>query len=183
MFSFLFTVSASDLSDANTLRKRCETEIKQLKVVVMNFGDETDKNNFAKAERNIKMGKLKVIQTKYKEAISQYNDYLKLHHTIYKSMSKKYITRTAKLIDNVGEDLVDHLDNSKIEKYLQMANQNLKDAKSTDRTKHYKTAINQCRRAKEYALAAYKQAGKKIPVKYKVDSDDIAKKINVDKRK
>ena len=176
--SFLSTVSASDLSDAKTLRKRCETEIKQLKVVVMNFGNETDKGNFAKAQRNIKMGKLKMIQTKYKEAIEQYNKYLKIHHNIYKSLSKKYITRTTKLIDDVGMDLVDYIDKNKVEKYLQMASQNLNDAKSSDLSKHYKSAVKNCRRAKEYVLNAYKQAGKKIPVKYKVDIDDIAGKIS-----
>jgi hypothetical protein len=177
LFSVVSPLAASDLSDAKALRDRCETEMEQLRTGVMNFGDEKDRKDFDNAERAVRMGKVKMAQTKYREAMDQYNGYLKLHHLIYESLSKKYIDRTSALIDEVGVDMVDHIDNRKIEKYLQLASQNLREAKANDGAKHYKPAINHCRRAKEYALGAYKLAGMTVPSKYEVDMTDISGKI------
>ena len=182
VFFLIFPLSASDLSDASALKDRCESELEQLRTGLMNFGDVKDKKDFESAERSVRMGKVRMAQTKYRDAIDHYNAYLKLHHVIYESLSKKYLARTSELIDEVGVDLVDHIDNRKIEKYLQLASQNLREARSNDGAKHYKQAINHCRRAKEYALGAYKLAGKSVPSKYEVDMMDIAGRVHKQKK-
>jgi len=168
---------SSNLSDATALREKCEREAKILNVSVKNFGDEKDKLDFQKGEKMIKMGKVKFIQSKYPAAIEKYNNYLKLQHSIYASLAKKYINRTEKVVDETAEDLVDHIDNLKVEKYFRLASQNLRDAKSTNSTKHYKRSIDHCRIAKNYAISAYKLVGKKIPQKYMKDLKDYEKKI------
>ncbi|RPI91785.1 MAG: hypothetical protein EHM32_10150 [Spirochaetales bacterium] len=172
MLAPAMTVYASDLSDATHLRERCEKEIKALEVPVRNFGDASDLASFAEAEKQIKLGKVKFIQTKYQEAIVIYNEYLKIQAALYRSLAKKYVERTDKLVDGVGVDLVDHVDDQKVEKYMQMASQNLKDAKTALDSPHPKGAIDLCRTAKNYALSAYKLVGKAAPAEYDRDAVD-----------
>lgn len=168
---------SSDLSDATALREKCERELKIIEVSVKNFGDASDLQEFKKGEKLVKLGRLKFAQTKYPEAIDKYNNYLKLQHNLYESLAKKYTERTAKLIDEIAEDLVDYIDNRKVEEYIRLANQNLKDAKSTMINRHYKSTINHCRLAKNYAFGTYKLIGKKIPKQYERDSADNEKRI------
>lgn len=163
---------ASDLSDATHLRERCEKEIKALEVPAKNFGDAADLASFAEAEKQIKLGKMKFIQTKYREAIAIYNEYLKIQSALYRSLAKKYVERTDTLVDAVGVDLVDHVDDKKVEKYMQMASQNLKDARTALDSPHPKGAIDLCRTAKNYALSAYKLVGKTAPAQYEKDIAD-----------
>ena len=163
---------ASDLSDATHLRERCEKEIKALEVPAKNFGDAADLASFAEAEKQIKLGKVKFIQTKYREAIAIYNEYLKIQSALYRSLAKKYVERTDTLVDAVGVDLVDHVDDKKVEKYMQMASQNLKDARTALDSPHPKGAIDLCRTAKNYALSAYKLVGKTAPAQYEKDIAD-----------
>ena len=153
---------ASDLSDATHLRERCEKEIKALEVPAKNFGDPADLASFAEAEKQIKLGKVKFIQTKY----------LKIQSALYRSLAKKYVERTDTLVDAVGVDLVDHVDDKKVEKYMQMASQNLKDARTALDSPHPKGAIDLCRTAKNYALSAYKLVGKTAPAQYEKDIAD-----------
>jgi hypothetical protein len=165
-------LNASDLSDATHLRERCEKEIRALEVPAKNFGDAADLASFAEAEKQIKLGKVKFIQTKYREAIAIYNEYLKIQSALYRSLAKKYVERTDTLVDAVGVDLVDHVDDKKVEKYMQMASQNLKDAKTALDSPHPKGAIDLCRTAKNYALSAYKLVGKTAPAQYDKDVAD-----------
>lgn len=168
---------ASDLSDARSLRSKCEKEVKILEVSVKNFGNESEQQEFSKGEKIIKLGNVKFIQTRYKEAIEKYKEYLKLQFNLYAKLAKKYAEDTGILIDNIAEDLVDFIDNKKVTKYLELANQNLKDAKSAMTTKHYQNIINVCRTAKNYAISAYKLVGKEFPSLYKKDAADNDGKI------
>lgn len=172
IFAVAVSAFASDLSDATHLRERCEKEIKALEVPAKNFGDAADLASFAEAEKQIKLGKVKFIQTKYREAIAIYNEYLKIQSALYRSLAKKYVERTDTLVDAVGVDLVDHVDDKKVEKYMQMASQNLKDAKTALDSPHPKGAIDLCRTAKNYALSAYKLVGKTAPAQYDKDVAD-----------
>ena len=171
------TAYSSDLSDARTLREKCETEIKLLEVSVKNFGNEAEQQEFAKGEKLLKLGNVKYIQTKYREAIETYNEYQKLQFNLYAKLAQKYVDETGKLIDSIAEDLVDFIDNKKVVEYFRLANQNLKDAKSAMSTKHYQNIIKILRTAKNYAISAYKLVGKEVPGLYKKDAADNDGKI------
>ncbi len=178
LFSFAPSpLFSSNLSEAKGLRERCEKEIKILEIAAVNFGDTSDLDNFTKGTKLVKLGKVKFIQSKYPEAIEKYKSYLKLQFYLYESLSKKYSARTKKMVDTIAEDLVDHIDNKKVEKYLRLANQNLKDGNSTMLNKHYKTSIGLFRNAKNYAIQSYKLVGKSIPDQYKKDMADIEGRI------
>jgi hypothetical protein len=177
LYSLIVPGYASDLSDASALRERCEKEILGLEVSVKNFGDNVDIEEFQKGEQSIKLGKVKFIQSKFTEAIEIYNKYLTLQYNLYEILAKKYIDRTEKINDAVGEDLVDFINDKKVVEYLRLATQNLKDAKAAMATKHYKNIIDVCRSAKNYALGTYKIAGKPVPEQYKKDVTDNEGKI------
>jgi hypothetical protein len=168
---------ASDRSDATALRERCEAEVKVLEIAVKNFGSEKDLKDFQDGIHLIKTGKVKIAQSKYLEAITKYNEYLKLHHKIYKSLASIYIARTEQLYNDVAAELVDFIDNEKVGQYLKLANQNLADAKARDLSENFKLAVDLCRNAKKYSLDCYKAANKEIPEKYKKDLKDINKEI------
>lgn len=168
---------SSDLSDATDLKQRCEKEINGLEICTKNFGDNADMEQFKQGEQFIKLGRVKFIQSKYTEAIDVYNQYLKLQFSLYEVLAKKYIERTEKLNDAVSADLVDFINDQKVVQYLQLATQNLKDAKAGMSAKNYKTIIDVCRNAKKYALGAYKLAGKPVPEDYKKDAADTEGKI------
>jgi hypothetical protein len=168
---------ASDRGDAMALRERCESESKALEIAVKNFGSEKDVKDLQDAVNLIKTGKVKIAQSKFLEAITKYNEYLKLHHQIYKSLSAGYMARTEQIYNDVAAELVDFIDNEKIGRYLRLANQNLEDAKSRDKSENYKLVIDLCRNSKKYSLDCYKAAKKEIPEKYKRDMEDINKKI------
>jgi hypothetical protein len=177
---FLFNTAplfSSNLSEAKKLREKCEKEIKHLEIAVKNFGDKSDLDNFKKGTKLIKLGKVKFIQSKYPEAMEKYKSYLKLQFYLYESLAKKYSARTEKVVDTIAEDLVDYVDNKKVEKYLRLASQNVKDGKSTMLNKHYKNAIGLFRNAKNYAIQSYKLVGKSIPHTYKRDMADIDGRI------
>ena len=168
---------ASDRGDATALRERCEAESKVLEIAVKNFGSEKDAKDFQDGINLMKTGKVKIAQSKYLEAIAKYNEYLKLHHAIYKSISASYIARTEQLYNDVAAELVDFLDNEKVGQYLKLANQNLADAKSRDLSENFKLAIDLCRNAKKYSLDCYKAAHKEVPEKYKKDLKDNNREI------
>lgn len=177
MFIFYNPLLASNQSDADTLKNRCEKDSTQLEIPVTNFGDESDREEFKKGEKLIRLGKVKFVQTKYPEAIDKFNEYLLLQSNLYKSLSEKYLERTEKMIDTIAEELVDDIDNKKVEEYLRLANQNLKDAKSEMQRKNYKNVVKLCRLSKSYAISAYGLVGKSAPDEYKKDSTDNDNKI------
>ncbi|MBN1495138.1 MAG: hypothetical protein JXA07_00105 [Spirochaetes bacterium] len=168
---------ASDLSDATMLRDKCETNLKVLEVPVRNFGDSADIDSFQKAGNLVKLGKMKLLQTKYLEAIKIYKEYLLLEKDIYMSLAKKYLARTQKMSDDIAVDLVDHIDKTNVEKYIRLANQNLKDAGREISAERYQNCIKLCRVSKKYSLSAYAAAGVKEPSQYKVDFADNENRI------
>lgn len=175
-------VIASDLSDATTLREKCEAESKPLDIAVKNFGSQSDKSSFQSGADMLKAGKVKMAQSKFLEAKAIYNDYLKLQNSIYKSLAASYISRTDELINEITAELVDSIDNKKIDQYFKLAAQNLKDAKASEQGERYKSAVDLCRNAKKYVIDSYKLAGKKTPEKYERDLKDIAKQIYQEKK-
>ena len=164
-----FPLFASDMSDAKMLRERCEKEIKHLEVCVKNFGDASEKERFAKAERLVKMGKLKITQSKFKEAVEKYNQYLKMQYNLYVDLAKKYIDRTQQVNDQVAEELVDHIDEPKVDKYFKLAYRNLKNARDAMNQKNPVQAIRDCRKSKEFSLGVYRLVGKEVPDTYRID--------------
>ncbi len=168
---------SSDMSDAKMLRERSEKEIQQLEVCVKNFGDDSEKERFNKAQRLVKMGKLKITQSKFKDAIGNYNQYLKMQYNLYVDLAKKYIDRAQSVNDEVAEELVDHIDKPKVDKYFKLAYRNLKSARDSMNQKNPEQAIRDCRKSKEYSLGVYKLIGQSVPDKYTVDVIDLQGKI------
>ncbi|MFW5770251.1 MAG: hypothetical protein ACOCX9_02340 [Spirochaetota bacterium] len=168
---------SSDMSDAKMLREKSEKEIQRLEVCVKNFGDDSEKERFNKAQRLVKMGKLKITQSQFKDAIDKYNQYLKMQHNLYVDLAKKYINRTRAVNDEVSEDLVDHIDKPNVDKYFKLAYRNLKSASDSMNQKNPVQAIRDCRKSKEYSLGVYKLIGQTVPDKYSVDVIDIQGKI------
>jgi hypothetical protein len=163
---------SSDRSDAEGLRERCEREFKPLEVSVANFGDQADKAMLQKGEKKLKLGKLKIAQSRYKDAIGIYNGYLKLQWDVYMSIAKKYVDRTRAVNDEIAEDLVDSIDKPKVSEYLKLAYRNLEDAKKALANDNPVLAINACRRSKKYSIGAYGLVGRPVPEKFKADFAD-----------
>jgi len=181
MFSLAFALSAtglyaSDLSDAETLRDKCDREIAELQVPAKNFGDQADLGKLDEGAGLIKLGKVKLLQSKYLEASASFNKYLALQQGLYKSLAEKYMARAEKMADDIAVELVDSKD-PKVAEYLKLANQNLKDAKGEMLSERYKNAIKLCRVSKNYSLAAFKAAGKPVPEEYRKDASDNENRI------
>ena len=174
---FCSMLHASDLSDATMLRDKCETNLKALEVPVRNFGDSADIESFQKAGNLVKLGKMKFLQTQYLEAIKIYKEYLLLEKGIYMSLAKKYLARAQKMSDDIAAGLVDHIDKPNVEKYIRLANQNLKDAGREISAERYQNCIKLCRVSKKYSLSAYGAAGVKEPSQYEVDFADNENRI------
>lgn len=164
---------ASDLAKANALRKRCEKEASVIKIAVTNFGDQTDKANYVKGVKLIKIGKAKLARSKFVDAQKKYMEYLLLQKKIYKSLAKKYLKRTDNLIDEITSELVDHIDNKKVDKYFKLAARNHNSGKQSMTRNHFTQVIEDCRTAKKYVISCYKLVNLPMPAKYAVDWRDI----------
>jgi len=171
------TLIASDLSDATEMRAKCEAEFKAIEVPAKNFGNYYVKQNYKTAVDLLKEGKIKLAQSKYQEAIAIYKKYLQLQDDMYKELSKDYISRAETIYNDTAVELVDFIDNEKVSKYFQMANQNVVDAKKASTAANYKLVIETCRTSKKYSFESYKAAGKAIPDKYKKDIKDNNKEL------
>jgi len=172
IFFFSVPLLSSDMSDAAALRERCEKEFKHLEVCVTNFGDAADKSNLLESSKKLKLGKLKITQSRYIDAIDIYKGYLKLQSEMYAGLAKKYIERTQKLNDEIAEESVDSIDKAKVDEYFKMAYRNLEDAKKGTASSNPVLAIEACRRAKKYSLGVYGLLNKPVPEKYKIDAMD-----------
>jgi hypothetical protein len=172
MGMFAVPAFASDMSDAESLRKRCEKEVKALEVCVKNFGDESENMAYQESVNKLKLGKLKITQSKFKEAIGIYNEYLRLQRKTYDSLAKKYLDRTKKVNDEIAEVLVDKIDDPKVDKYFKMAYSNYEDAKSGGSSSNPVLIIEACRRSKKYSIGVYGLLGKPVPDAYKTDRAD-----------
>ncbi|MBN2159426.1 MAG: hypothetical protein JW807_08520 [Spirochaetes bacterium] len=177
--ALMFTVPAftSDMAEAESLRKRCEKEGKAFEVCVANFGDESEKKAFLDSVKKLKLAKLRITQSKYKEAIDLYNDYLKLQRKTYDSLAKKYLDRTKKINDEIAEVFVENIDDPRVDKYFKMAYRHYNDAKSGGSSGNPVLVIEACRRSKEYSIGVYGLLGKPIPDMYKTDVADNAGRI------
>ena len=176
IMSLTLNLYSSDLSDAQSLRERCEKESVEVQVPVKNFGDQSDMDEFNRGMQMIKLGKVKFLQSKYPDASESFNKYLLLQQGLYKSLAKKYLERTEKMLDDIAVELIDN-SNPKIEEYLRLANQNFKDASKENTAERCKNSIKLCRIAKNYALSCYKAAGRSVPDQYKNDLTDIDNKM------
>lgn len=174
-------LSASDSSDAEALRKRCEKEVKSLEVCVKNFGDAKDKSDYAECESQLKQGKLQLSQSKFKEGIDTYNGYLKLQSSVYTSVATKYLERTKDVNDKIAAEMVDSIDNPKVNDYLKLAYRNYEDAKTAMLRSYPVQVIDACRRSKQYSLATYGVVKKPVPDQFSVDKSDNDKKIAAEK--
>jgi hypothetical protein len=164
-------LQASDLSDAEALRARCEKEAAEIEVPLKNFGDQAERDEYGRGAAMIKLGKVKFLQSKYLEASESFNKYLLLQQGLYKSLAKKYLERTETMLDDIAVELIDSSD-PKIEEYLRLANQNFKDAQRENTAERHKNAIKLCRISKSYALSGYGAAGKAMPEQYGRDAAD-----------
>jgi hypothetical protein len=176
-FPAALALYASDSSDAEMLRQRCEKELKTLEVCVMNFGDTGDQSKYATGVKEIKLAKVRITQSKFKEAIEKYNGYLKLQNEIYKSLAEKYLARTQTMNDTIAEELADSIDTPKVDDYFKLAYRNLEDAKTAMTRGYYLQTIEACRRSKQYSLGAYTLVKKPAPDAYKTDIADNDGKI------
>ncbi|MBN1531790.1 MAG: hypothetical protein JXA20_03930 [Spirochaetes bacterium] len=178
LLPLMLPASASDLSDATSLREKCEKEVKVVEIAVKNFGSAAVLTDFQKGNEILRGAKIMMAQSKFAEAKRQYNDYLTLQNGMYKNLSAIYIERTDAINKEVPADLVDFIDNEKVCAYFKLANQNLVDARTSITRQYYKHAVDLCRDAKRYALGSYKLAGKALPSKYGKDMADINGKIS-----
>ena len=172
-----FALNASDRTDALSLKSKCDSESKILEIPLRNFGEENDIKNFEEGIKTIKLGKIKVAQSKYREAINLFKKYLSIQYNIYKSLAAKYIKRTERINDESAMELVDFVDNPKTLKNFEGAFSYITNAKKYNTTKHYSKVIGQCRSAKKYLFDNYKISGKEIPDDYKKDFVDISNRI------
>jgi hypothetical protein len=170
-------VLASDSSDAENMRKKCEKDIKSLEICAANFGDATDKTNFDAATQLIKKGKIEISQSKYLDALATYKDYSKLQNEIYTSLAAKYLERTKKINDTIAAEMSDSIDNPKVSDYLKMAYRNHEDAKVAMTRSYPVQVIDACRRSKKYSIGVYGLLKKDIPATYSVDVADNDLKI------
>jgi len=165
-------VAASDLSDATTLREKCEKEVKIVEIAVKNFGSDAVMKDFQSGNECLKAAKLMMAQSKFADAKTKYGEYLAIQSGMYKNLSAIYIERTGALNNEVASDLVDFIDTDKVSVYFKLANENLVNAKTNSMRQYFKQAVELCRNAKKYALGSYKLAGKEMPSKYAKDMTD-----------
>jgi len=168
----LMPLFASDSSDAESLRQKCEKEIKGLEICVSNFGDSNDKGKFDEGTKTIKLAKIQITQSRFKEAIDSYNVYLKLQSETYKSLAEKYLERTKKINDEIAVELSDSIDQPKVSDYFKLAYRNLEDAKTAMTRTYSVQAIDACRRSKKYSIGTYGLVKKPVPDQYKIDTLD-----------
>lgn len=169
---------ASDLSEATELREKCEAQVKVLEVAARNFGDDAVLRDFQQGTELLRSAKVKMAQSKYAEAKPLYADYLKLQHRVYKGLASIYIKRAEEVFNEVTTELVDFIDNKKVDQYFKLANQNIQDARLASGGERYKEAVELCRNSKNYLFESYKAAGKATPEKYARDIKDINREID-----
>jgi hypothetical protein len=176
-FFINFYISASDRTDALDLKDKSEKGSKQLEIVVKNFGDKADLNEFDKGLNLIKAGNVNILQSNFLEASAKFNEYLKLEYDTYKSLAAKYIQRVEDLIKETSNDLIDSISIDGVQKNFTTSSSHLNNAKSSFNTKHYQDVIMSSRIAKKYLFANYDLADKKLPDKYQKDFADCGNKI------
>jgi hypothetical protein len=169
--------AASDLSDATSMRQKCEEEYKALDITVKNFGNPFVKRRYEDAGVMLKEGKLCLAQSKYKEAMEIYKKYMILNNEIYKDLSVDYINRAETMYNDTAKELVDYYDNDKVGNYFRLAKQNVDDAKKAAASNNYRLAIDLSRISKKYSIESYRLAGQAVPDKYKKDIKDNNKEL------
>ncbi|MBN2544546.1 MAG: hypothetical protein JXB50_02035 [Spirochaetes bacterium] len=168
---FVF-INSSDRTDALDLLTKCEQGSKQLEITVKNFGEKNDLDDFEKGIGLINLGRVKLAQTKYLDAKTNFQNYLNLEYNIYKSLAARYIKRVEQLFDETSNELAANISNEKVLKNFETANSYLENAKMQLTTKHYLEVVKISRLAKRSLLSNYEIAGKKIPDDYAKDFAD-----------
>jgi len=168
-FPFIYS---SDRTDALDLLAKCEQNVKQLEIAVKNFGEKPDLDDFDKCIASINQGRVKIAQTKYIDAKTNFDSYLTLEYNIYKSLAGRYIKRIEQLVDETSNELAASISNEKVLKNFELANSYLENAKLELTSKHYFEVVKISRLAKRALLSNYDIVGKKIPDNYAKDFAD-----------
>jgi hypothetical protein len=168
---------ASDKSDATDLMTTCERNSKITELPVRNFGDPKDIARFEEGLGIVKQGKAKVAQSRFLEAKTKFEEYLKIEKELYQTLAARYIERTGTIIDKIGEDLADYVNQDAVLKYFSSASQYWENAKAEMAKKMYENVIGPCRVAKNYAIGVYTLLKMDIPPEYKKDIADCNKQL------
>lgn len=168
---------ASDRTDAEALMNRCDASSKTAAVPVRNFGDKDLIASFENGLAMIKQGKVKLLQSKFLDAKTKFEEYQKLENDLYAALAPLYLDRTQAIIDKAAEDLVDFATKAEVSKAFTDSSRSLDEAKTYQATKKYLAVIQTCRVAKNQVLNAYPQAKIEVPAEYKKDMADSGGKI------
>ena len=168
---------SDDRADATKLMNTCDKNAKTLEIAVTNFGDKDESASYQEALKVIKLGKVKLAQSKFNDAKAKFNEYLKIENDLYASLSPKYMERAQVLIDEIAEDLVDYVTNPNVLKNFTDADMHLKNAKSSYSSKNYQATVISCRLSKYLVINCYVYVKKQIPDKYKKDLEDYYNRI------
>lgn len=179
MLNVPVSITASDLSDATEMRKKCEDEYRALEISVNNFGNSYVKRKYEQAGGMLKDGKLCLAQSKYKEAMEIYKKYMTQNTDIYRDLAIDYIKRAEAMYNETAADLVDYYDNDKVSQYFRLAKQNVDDAKKASAANNYRLAVDLAKISKKYSIESYNAAGKTVPDKYKIDISDNNREMYV----
>jgi hypothetical protein len=170
-------VFGSDRSDAEDLMNKSDKSSKIAEIAVRNFGDKDEIAAFDNGLATIRLGKVKLAQSKFLEAKAKFEEYQKVEFELYGKLASKYLARTQELIDTIAEDLVDFVNRPEVLKNFTDASDNLGTAKVNNTTKAYISVIQSCRIAKKLVLGNYALAKKDLPAEYRKDLEDSGGKI------
>jgi hypothetical protein len=177
LFLFPFSMFPSDRSDATDLMNQCDKTAKVLEVAIRNFGNKDEIASFENGLNVIKLGKVKLAQSKFLEAKAKFEEYQKIEYDLYGSMSPRYMQKSQEIIDKISEDLVDFVTQSDVLKNFTDSDQNLTKAKASYNSKNYNAVILSCRLSKYLVINCYVLAKKAIPKEYKKDLEDYYNRI------
>ncbi len=178
LFFFMpFMIHASDRSDAVDLMNACERSSKTTEIAVRNFGDKNDAAAFEGCLNTIKLGKVKLAQSKFLEAKAKFQEYQKAEFDLYGSLAQKYLQRTQEMIDKIALEFADYVNQPDVLKNLNESASTLDSAKANYGTRTYMVVIQLCRQAKNQLLNCYGLIKKDIPNEYKRDYEDYKLQI------
>ncbi len=170
-------IQASDRSDAVDLMNACERSSKTVEIAVKNFGDKNDAAAFESCLNTIKLGKVKLAQSKFLEAKAKFQEYQKAEFDLYGSLAQKYMQRAQEMIDKIALEFADYVNQPDVLKNLNDASSTLDSAKANYGTRTYMVVIQLCRQAKNQLLNCYGLIKKDVPNEYKRDYEDYKLQI------
>jgi hypothetical protein len=180
LFAYPFFLFSSDRSDATDLMNKSDSDAKELEIAVRNFGDAAENVKYDEGIKIIKLGKVKLAQSKFLDAKAQFEKFLKIENELYQSMAPKYMERAQILIDKTSEDLVDFVSNPAVMKNFSEASRILDTAKTHFSQNKFQYSLQSSRISKTYVLNNYTLAKKPVPKEYIKDMADANKKLYVE---